>query len=77
MEVLSLPTSNYDRITKFKEYRYAGVREYWLVNPDIKIMEAFRSIDGKYVADVYSDTDMVSVQTLPGCEIDLSLVFRD
>jgi len=42
-----------------------------------KTATAYRLIDGNYVAGVYTDTSKAPVQTLPGCEIDLSLVFRD
>jgi len=38
---------------------------------------AYRLINGKYAADVYSNEDIAPVQTLQGCEIELSLVFQD
>ena len=77
VEILSPSNSGYDKITKFKAYRNAGVMEYWIVDPNDKSVAAYRLIDGKYVAEVYADKDAAPVQTLPGCEIDLSLVFRE
>ena len=77
VEILSPSTESHDRITKFRAYRSAGVQEYWIVDPDKKNVTAYRLIDGKYVADVYSNADTAPIQALPGCEIDLSLVFRD
>jgi len=77
IEVLSPSTSRYDRFTKFYEYLRAGVPEYWIVDPNDKTVSAYRLIDKKYTADIYSDTDMAPVQVLPGCEIELSLVFRE
>ena len=77
VEILSPSTSQYDRFTKFYKYLQAGVLEYWIVDPEEKIVTAFRLIDGNYVAGVYTETSKAPVQTLPGCEIDLSLVFRD
>jgi len=76
-EILSPSTESHDRITKFRAYRCAGVREYWIIDADEKNITAYRMIDGKYVADVYSDADIAPVQMIPGCEIDLSLVFQD
>ena len=77
VEILSPSTESHDRITKFKAYRRAGVHEYWIIDSDKKIVTAYRLIDENYVAEVYSDADAAPVQTLPGCEIDLSLVFSE
>jgi len=76
-EILSPSTERRDRITKFKAYRQAGVLEYWIIDPDERIVTAYRLIDGNYAAEAYSNTDTAPVQTLPGCEIDLSLLFRE
>ncbi|MDR2648201.1 MAG: Uma2 family endonuclease [Clostridiales bacterium] len=77
VEILSPSTARYDKFTKFHEYRRAGVLEYWIVAPDEKIMTAYRLVDGEYHAEVYSNTNVAPVQVLPGCEIDLSFVFRE
>ena len=77
VEILSPSTSRYDRFTKFHEYRRAGVLEYWLVDPEDKIVTIHRFKNGECDTKVYSDADTAPVQTLPGCEVDLSLVFRD
>jgi Uma2 family endonuclease len=76
-EILSPSTSRYDRFTKFNEYLRAGVREYWILDPDDKTLTAHRLNDGTYVTAVYDDADWVAVQELPGCEINLSLVFQE
>jgi Uma2 family endonuclease len=74
IEIISPSTAGFDRFTKFYEYLNAGVMEYWIVDPDEKIVTAYRLIDKKYVADVYMG--IAPVQSLPDCEIDLSLVFH-
>jgi len=38
---------------------------------------ANRLINRKYNATMYFETDIAPVQVLHGCEIDLSLVFKD
>ena len=76
-EIISPSTESHDKVTKYKAYRRAGVPEYWIIEPNSKIITAFRLIDGKYIADVYSESDTAPIQTLQGCEIDLSLLFQD
>ena len=77
VEILSPSTSRYDRFTRFNEYLNAGVREYWIVDSDDKTVNAHRLKNGAYVTDVYADSDLAPVQELQGCEVNLSLVFRE
>lgn len=78
MEVLSPSTQRHDRYTKFKLYQRAGVREYWLVDPDAKSVQVFLLEDGRYSAMDYGEAgDQVAVNVLEGCTIDLSLVFPE
>ena len=76
VEVLSDSTNLNDKITKFKDYLKAGVKEYWIVDPNDKTVTAFRLIDQIYAASIYSDNDLAPVQVIDGFQIDLSLVFR-
>ena len=39
VEVLSPGNPGHDRQTKFQLYARAGVREYWLVDPDARVIE--------------------------------------
>jgi len=39
VEVLSPSNPGHDRITKFQVYARAGVREYWLIDPDAHTIE--------------------------------------
>ncbi len=41
MEVLSAGSEMHDRRTKFELYARAGVREYWLVDPDRRAIEIY------------------------------------
>jgi Uma2 family endonuclease len=77
VEVLSPSNASYDRIVKFNKYQAAGVREYWIVEPDMNM--AFVSVlDGGFYHSAYhDDAAPVPVTVLPGCEIDLKLVFAE
>ncbi|MDR1174016.1 MAG: Uma2 family endonuclease [Treponema sp.] len=75
IEIISPSTARYDRIVKFNKYREAGVREYWIVNPEEKIVSAYLLKDGQYMAVNYDDTAAAPVTVLPDCEIDLKAIF--
>ena len=48
VEILSPSTSRKDRLIKMRIYQKAGVRHYWLVDPEEKTMECFALKDGLY-----------------------------
>jgi len=77
VEVLSPSTKLNDKTTKLNHYRDAGVKEYWIVDPDDKTVMALRLIDKLYVINVYAKNDKAPIQSLGGFQIDLSLVFRN
>jgi Uma2 family endonuclease len=45
VEVLSPSTARYDRIVKRRRYQRAGVPEYWIVDPDARVIERWRPQD--------------------------------
>lgn len=75
IEVLSPSTAKLDRIVKFRKYLNAGVREYWIVDPDIQSVHVNILANGAYVGSVYEGDETVPVQVLPGCSIDLREIF--
>lgn len=78
VEVLSPGTAQYDRLIKFNLYRRAGVREYWIVDPDTKMVQVFRLEDGLYNApDVFTAGSMAPVGIWEDFSIDLSQVFTE
>jgi len=46
IEILSPSSASYDRLLKFKRYADAGVKEYWLVSPELALIEIF-TLDGE------------------------------
>jgi len=77
VEVVSPSTAKYDRVLKFRKYQKAGVREYWIVDPEIKTVQVNILDNGRYVSSVYDETDKAPVSVLEGCEIDLAVVFSE
>ena len=75
VEILSPATSRMDRVTKFNKYMEAGVKEYWVIDPDTHSAQVHVLKDDSYVTSAYDDTNTVAVSILPGCEINLAEVF--
>jgi len=77
VEIISPSTARKDRIIKFNKYQQAGVREYWIVDPDTKGVQVCILENGRYVTYMYADTDTAPVTVLPGCNISLPDVFAE
>jgi Uma2 family endonuclease len=77
VEILSPSTAQRDMLEKFNIYMRAGVREYWIVDPDEKTVYANVLQDGRYVTTTYADGDAAPVHVLDGCVIDLADVFEE
>ena len=76
LEVLSPSTQRHDRLTKFNLYQQAGVREYWIVDPEARVVLVHTLEDGHYHSHAaYSAGASVPVGVLEDCRIDLSTVF--
>ena len=77
VEVLSPSNQRHDRFVKFRLYQRAGVKEYWIVDPEAKHVQVYTlEEDGQYSsAIVYGAEDKLPVGVLEGLIIDLSWVF--
>ncbi|MDR0310408.1 MAG: Uma2 family endonuclease, partial [Acidobacteriota bacterium] len=79
IEILSPSSGRHDKLVKFHLYQKAGVREYWIVDPETKTVQVCILENGKYVTTMYgdTDTDTVPVHVLDGCVIGLKDVFEE
>ena len=77
VEILSPSTSLYDRVTKFNRYLQAGVREYWIIDPEFKTLAVHLLKGEDYITRVFAAGDTAPVHVLEGCTIDLAEVFDD
>ena len=77
IEILSPTNARHDEFVKFGLYQKAGVREYWIVDPESKTVSVHILENGRYYTDVYLAEDTVPVYVLEGCEINLADVFAE
>ena len=80
IEVLSKSTRKRDAQTKRRLFERTGVREYWLVDPELDAVQVFRpTLEGRLARVVEltaEDGDVLTTPLLPGCQIDLRELFR-
>jgi Uma2 family endonuclease len=51
-EVLSPSTARTDRAEKLPIYAAAGVHHAWLIDPDLRTLEAFENLEGRWLAEI-------------------------
>lgn len=76
IEIISPSTARRDKIEKFNLYEKSGVQEYWIVEPEEKILSVFLlESNGKYGRpNLYSEEDQVQVSSFESLIIDLQMV---
>lgn len=78
IEVISPSTRRHDRIVKLNLYQRAGVREYWIVEPENQSVLVLLREDGVFrFHEDYGRDDIARVHVLEGCFIDLARVFPE
>ena len=76
LEITSPATRRYDLSYKFRLYQRAGVREYWIVDPEAKVIQTFVLENGRYMVQSFDqENGMAPVSIFDGLEIDLIAVF--
>ena len=77
VEILSPSSIKMDRFEKFNRYEKAGVREYWIVEPEGKLVSVFILQDNQRYGrqEIYAEDDKIQVSIFPDLLIELSAVF--
>jgi len=79
VEILSPSTRRTDEIRKLHLYDRFGVREYWVVDPDIDVVKVYRRTeDGSFARMVElaaADDDVLQTPLLPGLSVKLRELF--
>lgn len=79
IEILSPSSLRNDRLVKLRLYQKAGVREYWIADPEHRTIQVFlMDKHGTFQPhEDYSRTDIAKVNVLEGCFIELEKVFSE
>jgi len=77
VEILSPSTASYDIVVKTNIYMEAGVREYWIVNPETRTVSAHILENGKYNITYFGTDNPAKCHVLEGLEINLADVFAE
>ena len=66
------------KLVKFNRFEKAGVKEYWIVEPDTKLVSVFTLLDNNRYGrpELYTEIDHAEVSIFPDLIIDLSTVFN-
>jgi len=79
VEILSESNRSHDTLLKFNRYREAGVREYWIIDPEAKTLTQHILEEGGgeryYRTSVHGAEEQVRPFLFPDCVIDLPRVF--
>lgn len=76
VEVLSPGTAKRDKTAKFSLYEKHGCREYWMVDPEMSLIEVWkRGTNGFERQGVYGDGDTFESAVLGAKTVDVSTVF--
>lgn len=78
VEIVSPSTARSDKFYKFNMYEKFGVKEYWLIEPEISLLSVFTLNEKNRYGrpEIYSELDTVKVNVLESLKIDLSQVFN-
>lgn len=76
IEVISPTSGRHDRVTKFNGYAAIGVTEYWLVDPQARLLEQF-VLDGEHyrLEARLADDALFEPKTLPGLSLPLATLW--
>lgn len=76
VEILSPGTAMIDRIEKRNAYQTAGVREYWLIDPNNRAVEVYENRAGSFEPFSYAEiSGRVQSNVLPGFEVEIGEIF--
>lgn len=72
IEIISPSTSSYDYVLKLNKYMTAGVREYWIINPQRQIITVYHFSETDIFPQNYTFHDKIKVNIYDDLTIDFS-----
>ena len=77
VEILSPKTARFDKGVKREVYARTGVKELWIVNPELREVQVYRLDQNADVpAATYGDSQQFESAILPGLRISVAQVFE-
>ena len=77
VEILSPSSRSKDQVLKLYKYQNAGVKEYWIVDPDHETVMVYDFRDGNFYPEKYDFDSVIPIHISNGqCSIDFSRVNR-
>jgi Uma2 family endonuclease len=77
IEVVSPWTQSVDRRDKFLEYQSAGVKEYWIVDPQSQTIEVYALGKNRRYSLIQDESGLVRSRVLPGFYVRAQWLWRD
>ena len=79
IEITSPTTARRDKLYKFNLYEKAEVKEYWIVEPEQKLISVFLLQENKRYGrpETYTFENKINTSEFPDLEVDLMLVFAN
>jgi Uma2 family endonuclease len=75
-EIVSPSSVRHDRVLKRRLYAEHGVRHYWLVDPDARLLEALTLRDGRWVeVGVFDDSRAARIEPFEAVELPIGRLF--
>jgi Uma2 family endonuclease len=74
---VSPSNSHRELFLKFQYYLEAGVREYWVIDPEEKRAQIHIYENGHYISTGYKANASIHVAVLPGLVINLEDIWTD
>ena len=75
VEILSESTESRDRGVKFEDYEAHGVREYWLIDADVEIVEQYVIENGRFQLLSKSGSGEITCRVIAGFRIPIRAIF--
>ena len=77
VEVLSDSTAKNDRGIKYQDYAISGVTEYWIIDPEAKVVEQYILQGEEYELRIKSDSGEIHSVAVPGFMIPIRAIFDE
>ena len=77
IEIVSPSDPSRDLFQKYHKYLLAGVREYWIVDPDSKLVTLCVLDGDRYITKIYTEEDLIPSSIFDGLSINLKEIFEE